>query len=109
MPDKTRIETRIETQRRPVVLPLRGAEVLVAVRGPSPGEGGREKRRGDAGRRGRGCGLARPHRELRPLGAVLAEPTAPLFVLGMAGIGDYRRRSRRKELLLTFGQTDVTR
>ena len=43
MPDKTRIETRIETQRRPVVLPLRGAEVLVAVRGPSPGEGGREK------------------------------------------------------------------
>ena len=41
--DKTRIETRIETQRRPVVLPLRGAEVLVAVRGPSPGEGGREK------------------------------------------------------------------
>ena len=41
--DKTRQETRIETQRRPVVLPLRGAEVLVAVRGPSPGEGGREK------------------------------------------------------------------
>ena len=25
--------------------PLRGAEVLVAVRGPSPGEGGREKRK----------------------------------------------------------------
>ena len=44
--DKTRIETRIETQRRPVVLPLRGAEVLVAVRGPSPGEGGREKHAG---------------------------------------------------------------
>ena len=41
--DKTRPETRPETRRRPVVLPLRGAEVLVAVRGPSPGEGGREK------------------------------------------------------------------
>ena len=26
-------------QRRPVVRPLGGAEVLVAVRGPSPGEG----------------------------------------------------------------------
>ena len=36
MPDKT----RIETQRRPIVRPLGGAEVLVAVRGPSPGEGG---------------------------------------------------------------------
>ena len=43
VPDKTRTQIRIETQRRPVVLPLRGAEVLVAVRGPSPGEGGREK------------------------------------------------------------------
>ena len=38
-----RDKTRPETRRRPVVLPLRGAEVLVAVRGPSPGEGGREK------------------------------------------------------------------
>ena len=27
-------------QRRPVVRPLGGAEVSVAVRGPSPGEGG---------------------------------------------------------------------
>jgi hypothetical protein len=41
--EKTRPETRPETRRRPVVLPLRGAEVLVDVRGPSPGEGGREK------------------------------------------------------------------
>ena len=43
VPDKTRTQIRPETQRRPIVLPLRGAEVLVAVRGPSPGEGGREK------------------------------------------------------------------
>ena len=43
VPDKTRTQIRQETRRRPVVLPLRGAEVLVAVRGPSPGEGGREK------------------------------------------------------------------
>ena len=39
VPDKTRTQIR----RRPIVRPLRGAEVLVAVRGPSPGEGGREK------------------------------------------------------------------
>ena len=45
VPDKTRTQIRQETQRRPIVLPLRGAEVLVAVRGPSPGEGGREKSR----------------------------------------------------------------
>ena len=51
MREKTRPETRIETQRRPVVLPLRGAEVLVAVRGPSPGEGGREKTRQEMRRR----------------------------------------------------------
>ena len=38
-----RDKTRPETRRRPVVLPLRGAEVLVAVRGPSPGEGGGKK------------------------------------------------------------------
>ena len=43
VPDKTRTQIRPETRRRPIVLPLRGAEVLVAVRGPSPGEGGREK------------------------------------------------------------------
>ena len=42
-PEKTRPETRPETQRRPVVRPLGGAEVLVAVRGPSPGEGGGKK------------------------------------------------------------------
>ena len=42
--DKTQTQTPQETQRRPVVLPLRGAEVLVAVRGPSPGEGGGKKR-----------------------------------------------------------------
>ena len=30
-------------QRRPTVRPLGGAEVLVAVRGPSPGEGGGKK------------------------------------------------------------------
>jgi len=40
VPDKTRTQMRQETQRRPIVLPLLGAEVLVAVRGPSPGEGG---------------------------------------------------------------------
>ena len=51
--DKTRQETRIETRRRPVVLPLRGAEVLVAVRGPSPGEGG-GKRCHRVGRPGEG-------------------------------------------------------
>jgi len=38
--DKTQTQMREETRRRPIVLPLRGAEVLVAVRGPSPGEGG---------------------------------------------------------------------
>ena len=55
--DKTRPETRQETQRRPVVLPLRGAEVLVAVRGPSPGPRGGGKNIGyDAGpRRARPC------------------------------------------------------
>ena len=31
---------RPKTQRRPTARPLGGAEVLVAVRGPSPGEGG---------------------------------------------------------------------
>ena len=36
---------RPQTQRRPTARPLRCAEVLVAVRGPSPGEGGREKHR----------------------------------------------------------------
>ena len=44
VPDKTRRETRPETQRRPIVLPLRGAEVLVAVRGPSPGPRGGGKK-----------------------------------------------------------------
>ena len=37
VPDKTRTQIR----RRPIVRPLDGVEV--AVRGPSPGEGGREK------------------------------------------------------------------
>jgi len=37
--DKTRPQTQLETQRRPIVRTLGGAEVLVAVRGPSPGEG----------------------------------------------------------------------
>ena len=40
---KTQTQMQLETRRRPIVHPLRGAEVLVAVRGPSPGEGGREK------------------------------------------------------------------
>ena len=41
--DKTQLQTRLETQRRPVARPLADAEVLVAVRGPSPGEGGGKK------------------------------------------------------------------
>ena len=41
--DKTRPPTQEETQRRPAARPLGGAEVLVAVRGPSPGEGGGKK------------------------------------------------------------------
>ena len=40
---KTRPQTQLETQRRPTARPLGGAEVLVAVRGPSPGEGGGKK------------------------------------------------------------------
>ena len=40
--DKTRTQTRTQIRRRPIVRPLDGVEV--AVRGPSPGEGGREKK-----------------------------------------------------------------
>ena len=42
-PEKTQPQTRRQMQRRPVARPLGGAEVLVAVRGPSPGEGGGNK------------------------------------------------------------------
>ena len=41
--EKTPEKTQKEMRRRPIVRPLGGAEVLVAVRGPSPGEGGGKK------------------------------------------------------------------
>ena len=41
--EKIREEMRPQTLRRPVARPLGGAEVLVAVRGPSPGERGGKK------------------------------------------------------------------
>ena len=39
-PEKTQPQMRDKTRDRRFARPLRGAEVLVAVRGPSPGEGG---------------------------------------------------------------------
>ena len=45
---KTRPHTREETQRRPAARPLGGAEVLVAVRGPSPGVSGGEGKKPDS-------------------------------------------------------------
>ena len=58
---------RLEMQRRPIVRPLRGAEVLVAVRGPSPGEGGRGNKHSLPNRGGDdfGVGAQRRVRELQ--------------------------------------------